>query len=228
VELRRTFKSHCTADKRTLEGMLAFFTPSYSRMLRFLPDRLGGSAFLYMMRCSMSRYPDGFACREKLLAFINPCNKHSRGIAWLEISLACRAEILHPSGISPSSVPHLPCICLTPQFLYPLRILNMHTNYYFSFSLTPSPLFAMMQPAHDTSAISHDGITVDAVGIYSVIYILPALFPSTKTQIIIPKAAAAGPAITVSMTTNAGRLLVPAVQTAKVRMVTQKPPRHPL
>jgi hypothetical protein len=102
----------------------------------------------------------------------------------------------------------------------------MCTNYYFSFSLTPSPLFATMQPARDTSAISHDGITVDAVGIYSVIYILPTLFPSTKTQIIIPKAPEADPAITVSMTTNAGGLLVPAVQTARVRMVTQKPLRR--
>ena len=61
----------------------------------------------------------------------------------------------------------------TPQFLHPLRILNMHTNYHFSFSLTPSPLFATMQPAHDTLAISHDGITVDAVETYSVIYIPP-------------------------------------------------------
>lgn len=84
----------------------------------------------------------------------------------------------------------------------------------------------MSPPAPNTSPTSHDGITADAVEIFSATCTPCTPFLSIKMPITIQKVAAAAHASTAGLNIVAGNWHAPAGQTARARMMTRKHPQH--
>jgi hypothetical protein len=99
------------------------------------------------------------------------------GIAWLQSSLACRAN----SSISPFRlalhIPRLQSLAASPSETIHITYFGDYANLIFPSSLTRILPSATKPLAQDTSPTSHDGTTVDAVEIFSVTCIPSIQFP---------------------------------------------------